>query len=104
LKNEATDFVENKGPVLGGIRNEATAESSRQSAESSRQHQTWSARCNRRKSSGWQEKLMADGLKAECFLKNEATDLIENKGSAFDTIRNEATVWGSRRKAEGKEQ
>jgi len=34
-------------------------------------------------------------------LKNEATDLVENKGSAFDGIRNEATVEGSRQKAVG---
>jgi len=36
----------------------------------------------------------ADGrwLKPETFLKNEATDLFENKGSALVEIRNEATV------------
>jgi len=28
------------------------------------------------------------------FLKNEATDLIDNKGSAIEEIRNEATDWG----------
>jgi len=30
-------------------------------------------------------------LIAESFLKNEATDLYENKGSAFRNLRNEAT-------------
>jgi len=30
------------------------------------------------------------------FSKNEATDLLDNKGSALDGIRNEATVWGGR--------
>ena len=34
-------------------------------------------------------------LKAESFFKNEATDLIENKGSAFGRIRNEANRQGS---------
>ncbi len=31
-------------------------------------------------------------LKAESFLKNEATELIDNKGSALGELRNEATV------------
>jgi len=31
------------------------------------------------------------------FLKNEATDLYENKGSGFEKKRNEATVEGGRR-------
>jgi len=35
---------------------------------------------------------MADRLKPESFLKNEATDLHENKGSACAKVRNEATV------------
>jgi len=36
LKNEATDLYENKGPALAKIGNEATGESSKQSAEGSR--------------------------------------------------------------------
>jgi hypothetical protein len=37
----------------------------------------------------------ADGwrLKTVSFLKNEATDLYENKGSGFRKERNEATDW-----------
>jgi len=31
------------------------------------------------------------------FLKNEATDLLDNKGSALDKIGNEATVGGNSR-------
>jgi len=37
-------------------------------------------------------------------LKNEATDLYENKGSAPGEIRNEATVEGGKRSAEGSRQ
>ena len=36
------------------------------------------------------------------FLKNEATDFVENKGSGFVWVRNEATVEGSRQWAEGR--
>jgi hypothetical protein len=42
----------------------------------------------------------AEGLQLRAFLKNEATDLIENKGSALGGVRNEATV-GERRKSAG---
>jgi hypothetical protein len=41
------------------------------------------------------------------FLKNEATDLIDNKGSGLAEIRNEATVWrteGRKQKAENSRQ
>jgi len=31
-------------------------------------------------------------LKTDSFLKNEATDLLDNKGSALRRIRNEATI------------
>ena len=41
---------------------------------------------------------------AFAFLKNEATDLLENKGSALAKIGNEATVEGSRRSAVGSRQ
>ena len=43
-------------------------------------------------------------LKAEIFLKNEATDLIDNKRSAPAEIGNEATVESSRQSAEGSRQ
>jgi hypothetical protein len=36
------------------------------------------------------------------FLKNEATDLYENKGSALAKIRNEATVEGNRQGMRGR--
>jgi len=40
------------------------------------------------------DRLTTDGrrLKADSFLKNEATDLLENKGSRSEKTRNEATV------------
>jgi len=41
-------------------------------------------------------KLAGWRLKAVSFLKNEATDLIENKGSGGGKIRNEATVSGQK--------
>jgi len=44
----------------------------------------------------WNERkvgeLMAESYKLRAFLKNEATDLIDNKGLALAGIRNEATV------------
>ncbi len=36
---------------------------------------------------------MPDELKAGIFLKNEATDLLDNKGPALGGMRNEATFW-----------
>ena len=39
--------------------------------------------------------LRADGWRLRAFLKNEATDLIENKGSRPRKVRNEATVCGA---------
>jgi len=37
-----------------------------------------------------------DGLITENILKNEATELIDNKGSALGEIGNEATVWAGK--------
>ena len=48
--------------------------------------------------------LMADGGKLRAFLKNEATDLHENKGPSLGTNRNEATVESGRQLAEGSRQ
>jgi len=39
--------------------------------------------------------------KAESFFKNEATDLLDNKGSGLGKNRNEATV-GARKGVEGR--
>ena len=41
-------------------------------------------------------------VEAENFLKNEATDLLDNKGSALGKIRNEATVGARRRGSDPK--
>jgi len=44
---------------------------------------------------------MAESCKLKAFLKNEATDLLDNKGSALREIGNEATVL-ARRRVEGR--
>ncbi len=125
LKNEATDLLDNKGSASAEVRNEATAESSKQPAESGRQSEEGS-RQEARKAKGKEQKACperCEGAKGNSedrtdrksrtfdlrpstldFSKNEATDLLDNKGSASAEIRNEATVESSRQSAVGSQQ
>ena len=98
MKNEATELIENKGSASRKIRNEATAQA---------------AKRRQRVAQGASPASHGDSLpffpypsqqdddayprtpnpkpRTPVFLKNEATDFVENKGSVSAKIRNEAT-------------
>ncbi len=102
LKNEATDLLDNKGSALDEIRNEATVDVGPAFKPASFAI-FWrgfvrSAIPTNGSTLSPERKLrepMAESCKRRAFLKNEATDLLDNKGSALGEIRNEATVFGS---------
>ncbi|MGO9268876.1 MAG: hypothetical protein ACLQOO_01200 [Terriglobia bacterium] len=102
MKNEATDLLDNKGSALDEIRNEATVDVGPAFKPASFAI-FWrgfvrSAIPTNGSTLSPERKLrepMAESCKRRAFLKNEATDLLDNKGSALGEIRNEATVFGS---------
>jgi len=109
-KNEATDLLDNKAPAE--IRNEATVQTGMLSALRLLVFVFWLPSALRvllsvfRRQAARLGKGRTFDLQPSTFdfLKNEATDLLDNKGSASAEIRNEATVEGSRQPAVGSQQ